>query len=187
MKKKICVYCSSASDLPADIVEAAMRLGRTIGEEDCALVYGGVNAGLMHTVARGAADAGATIIGVVPEMFIHRADPLCTELIITPDLNARKSRMISEADIFVVLPGGLGTIDEWVSTASHVMAVRRSSPDYNPPVIVFNREGMYDSLIAQFAVTDSGIFSRDRKVDPGIVVSSADSLVETLRNVINGI
>lgn len=183
--KKIAVFCSSAPDLPADIQKTALLLGRTIGESGGTLVYGGVNAGLMHCVAQGAAEAGATIIGVIPEMFLHRADALCTSVIRTPDLSTRKGRMISDADIFVVLPGGLGTIDEWVSTASHIMANRLSDPGYNPPIIVYNRDGMYDSMVAQFHTTDAGIFSRGRKAEAGTIVATADGLIDALRDAIS--
>lgn len=185
--KKICVYCSSASDLPSDIKETALRLGRTIGEEKCALVYGGVNAGLMHCVAQGASDAGAPIYGIIPEMFLHRADKLCTNIITTADLNSRKSKMIEEADIFIVLPGGLGSIDEWISTASHIMAVRRSQPDYVRPIIVYNREGMYDNMIAQFAATNDSIFASGRVADAGTITSTEDQLMAALRQAINNL
>lgn len=178
--KKITVYCSSATGLPDDLTETAHALGRTIGEEGCALVYGGVNAGLMHDVAAGASAAGAQVIGIVPEMFLHRADPLCTTVIETPDLNTRKSRMIAEADIFVVLPGGVGTIDEWVSTVSHFMASGTIGVSAQP-IIVYNREGLFENMAAQLAETNASIFSRGRMANPGIIVSAKEELLEALR------
>ena len=113
----IVVYCSANSDLPSEIVAIATALGRWIGERGHTLVYGGVNAGLMHATAVAAHEAGCRhIVGIVPECFEHRADPLCTELQLARDLCDRKSRLIAQGDVFVVLPGGLGTIDEWIST-----------------------------------------------------------------------
>lgn len=181
--KKITVYCSSAANLPADLEETALALGRAIGSEGCTLVYGGVNAGLMHLVAEGAAEAGASIIGIVPSMFLHRADKLCTEIIETPDLNTRKSRMISEADIFVVLPGGIGTIDEWVSTVSQFMA-GGTVGQKEKPIIVYNRDGLFDAMALQFQKTNESIFSRGRIANAGTIVSTRDELLEALRKII---
>ncbi len=178
--KKIAVYCSSAPDLPADLKETAVELGRQIGRLGCTLIYGGVNAGLMHDVALGASETGAEIVGVIPEFFMHRADLLCTTVIATSDLTDRKARMINEADIFVVLPGGLGTIDEWVSTASQIMASRVCDESCRRPIVVYNREGMFDHMIAQFAATNSGIFSRGRHADAGIIASTPQELFDTL-------
>ena len=118
----IVVYCSANSDLPSEIVAIATALGRWIGERGHTLVYGGVNAGLMHATAVAAHEAGCRhIVGIVPECFEHRADPLCTELQLARDLCDRKSRLIAQGDAFVVLPGGIGTIDEWISTLSQLI------------------------------------------------------------------
>lgn len=179
-KKKIAVYCSSAPDLPADLSATAEALGRLIADLGCTLVYGGVNAGLMHTVAKGVHDAGGEIVGVIPEFFMHRADPLCTSVIPTADLNTRKARMIADADIFVVLPGGLGTIDEWISTASQIMASRVCDDSFRRHIIVYNRQGMFDDMIRQFQATNAGIFSRGRHADAGIITSSPQALFDAL-------
>ena len=113
----IVVYCSSASGLDARYTDTAVATGRIIGSTGCALLYGGVNAVMMHITAQSAADNGAAeIIGVIPEVFAHRADPLLTVSKLTRDLAERKQVMIDDGDIFVVLPGGIGTIDEWIST-----------------------------------------------------------------------
>lgn len=184
MKKKIAVYCSSSSEIPEDIKETAYKLGRLIGEMDCILVYGGVNAGLMHEVAKGAYDSNAPVIGVVPEFFLHRADGLCTEIISVSDLNTRKARMISEADLFIVLPGGLGTIDEWISTSSQIMASNVVDENFRRPIVVYNRDGMFDYMIAQFKATNESGFARGRFADPGIVVGTSLQLFETVKKII---
>ena len=86
----IVVYCSSASGLDARYTDTAVATGRIIGSTGCALLYGGVNAGMMHITAQSAADNGAAeIIGVIPEVFAHRADPLLTVSKLTRDLAER--------------------------------------------------------------------------------------------------
>lgn len=116
----ITVYCSSRDDLNSCYTDTARIAGEVIGKNHCRLVYGGVNAGMMHITAAAAAENGAEITGYVPEFFSHRADPLLTETVLTSSLSDRKQKMLDAADLFVVLPGGLGTIDEWMSTMAHL-------------------------------------------------------------------
>ena len=75
----IVVYCSSREGLSPEYVQMAEALGHWIGEHHHSLVYGGVNAGLMHTVAQATANAGGKVIGIVPESFAHRVDPCATK------------------------------------------------------------------------------------------------------------
>lgn len=152
----IVVYCSSASGLDARYTDTAVATGRIIGSTGCALLYGGVNAGMMHITAQSAADNGAAeIIGVIPEVFAHRADPLLTVSKLTRDLAERKQVMIDDGDIFVVLPGGIGTIDEWISTLSHFKVVR----EQHRHIVVVNIDGAFDAQLSQLAVTAESVFT----------------------------
>lgn len=182
---KIAVYCSSRQNLPEDIIAGAKIIGETIGKTGGTLVYGGVNAGLMHTVADAAAGAGAKVHGVVPEMFIHRADSICHEITKATDLNDRKGIMISKADAFVVLPGGIGTIDEWISTLSHILAAERSDASADRPVLVWNRQGMYDALIEALKESDDSIFGQGRNASRSHIFASAEELAKSLGKLAN--
>lgn len=193
MDKKVVVYCSSKADLPREIVAGAELIGTAIGRGGDTLVYGGVNAGLMHTVAHAAAEAGANVVGVVPKMFNHRVDPLCTAIIEARDLNDRKAIMISQADIFVVLPGGIGTIDEWISTISHILASERSVPtrdtadrraaNADRPILVWNHAGMYDLLIQALQESDDSEFGQRRNASRSLIFNSAEELESALRDI----
>jgi hypothetical protein len=114
-RRRICVFCGSSPGINPAYAEAARRLGQAIGESGYTLVFGGGAVGLMGEVARAARDAGAPIIGVLPAFLRGVEPPLksAEELIITPDLQLRKTRMLALADAFVILPGGLGTFDEY--------------------------------------------------------------------------
>jgi len=109
------VFCGSSLGLNPAYADAARRLGRAIGENGCTLVFGGGAVGMMGEVARAAREAGAPIIGILPAFLRGIEPPLksAEELIITPDLQLRKTRMLALADAFVILPGGLGTFDEY--------------------------------------------------------------------------
>lgn len=111
---RICVFCGSSPGNDLAYAEAARELGRLIGENGHTLVFGGGNVGLMGEVARATRAAGGFVIGVLPSFLRGIEPPLksAEELIVTPDLQLRKSRMLALADAFLILPGGLGTLDE---------------------------------------------------------------------------
>ena len=116
-----------------------------LGENSYRLVFGGGGVGLMGEVARAARDAGAPVIGVLPAFLRSLEPPLksAEELIITPDLQQRKTRMLALADAFVILPGGLGTLDEYfeVITTTQLRV-------HAKPIIVINVAGYFDALQA---------------------------------------
>ncbi len=180
----IVVYCSANPNLPQEIIEIATSLGRWIGEKRHTLVYGGVNAGLMHVTAQAVHDAGCeSIVGIVPEFFAHRADPLCTELVLARDLNDRKSRLIEHGDVFVVLPGGLGTIDEWISTLSHLMVEGIVGGGSNRRIVVVNHNGMYDAMAQQLLNTSQSQFSRSPVIGGSILVNNSQELINKLNEI----
>ncbi|MGH6889002.1 MAG: TIGR00730 family Rossman fold protein [Rhizomicrobium sp.] len=143
--RRICVFCgSSPGALPA-YAEAARGLGRAIGEAGHTLVFGGGAVGLMGEVARAARSAGAPIIGILPAFLRGIEPPLksAEELIITPDLQQRKARMLALAEAFVILPGGLGTFDEYfeVITTTQLRV-------HAKPIIVVDVENYFAPLRA---------------------------------------
>jgi uncharacterized protein (TIGR00730 family) len=117
----ICVFCGFSSGHDSRFVEGGRELGTLVGERGHALVYGAAQRGLMGAVAEGAAQAGAHIVGVIPEFLRLReqADELPEqELVLTGDLFERKRLMIERADGFIALPGGYGTLDEVIEVVS---------------------------------------------------------------------
>jgi uncharacterized protein (TIGR00730 family) len=144
-KPAICVFCGSSPGNDRIYAKTARELGRHIGEGGYRLVFGGGAVGLMGEVARAARSAGAPIIGILPAFLRGVEPPLksAEELVITPDLQQRKSRMLTLADAFVILPGGLGTLDEFfeVVTATQLKV-------HSKPVIVVDVAGYFAPLRA---------------------------------------
>ena len=178
--KYVAVYCSSRGDLPDEICAGAKLIASAIGQSGAGLVYGGVNAGLMHVVAQAAADAKAPVTGVVPEVFMQRADALCNTIVPADDLNDRKSKMIDLADVFVVLPGGIGTLDEWISTLSHIMVRERVDANADKPILVWNADGMYDAMARQLKETGESVYARGKRIDRSEIFNTAHALAERL-------
>ena len=173
---KIVVYCSSQEGLDEKYRMLARDLGTWIGEHGHTLVYGGSNAGLMHITAAAVHEVGGHIVGVIPEMFKHRIDPVCDEVVYTANLGDRKQYMIEHGDVFVVMPGGIGTLDEWMST----LAVMTIGNDDARPIIVANLDGLYDATVQQLADMTRTPFARGKNLARTLVATSAADLIAAL-------
>ena len=172
----IVVYCSSQAGLEEKYQQLAHDLGTWIGQNGHTLLYGGSNAGLMHITAAAAHEAGGHVIGVIPEMFRRRIDPVCDEVVYTANLGDRKQYMIEHGDVFVVMPGGIGTLDEWMST----LAVLTIGNDDPRPVIVANIDGLYDATVQQLADMTRTPFARGKNLARTLVAPTASDLIATL-------
>jgi uncharacterized protein (TIGR00730 family) len=135
--RSICVYCGSRPGTDPGFVAGARDLGRRIGEAGIDLVYGGGRVGLMGVVADAALAAGGRVIGIIPRHLEaievgHRA---LTELIVVPSMHIRKQIMFERSDAFVVLPGGIGSLDE----TFEIMTWRQLKL-HDKPIVVINHQ-----------------------------------------------
>lgn len=129
-KPALCVFCGSADGNNPNFVAAAERLGRLIGERGFRLVYGGGGRGLMGTLARAVLTAGGEVVGIMPDFLRQYELPPedNSELVLTTDLQQRKSQLMDAADAFAVLPGGPGTMDEFFEVVTSVNLGRLAKP-----------------------------------------------------------
>jgi uncharacterized protein (TIGR00730 family) len=117
--KSICVYCgSSESTLPA-YHDLATRFGEALAQRGLRMVYGGGSIGLMGRAAKAAHNAGGDVLGVMPR-FLERREIVLESVPhrMVDTMHERKMIMFEESDAFVVLPGGIGTLEEAVETLS---------------------------------------------------------------------
>ena len=175
----IVVYCSSQEGLEEKYQRLASELGLWIGRHGHTLLYGGSNAGLMHITASATHQAGGHVTGVIPEMFRLRLDPVCDDAVHTANLGDRKQYMIEHGDAFVVLPGGIGTLDEWMST----LAVMTIGNDDSRPIIVANIDGLYDATLHQLADMTHTPFARGKNLSRTLVATSSPELLRILDEV----
>lgn len=146
LKKNAVVYCGSRyGNNPAFAAFAGMT-GELLAKKGYTLVYGGGSIGLMGVMADAAMAAGGHVTGIIPEIFIAReqAHRLITELVEVPDLTVRKEKMISLGDVFLILPGGIGTLEELADTANHFHIYKEAKE--RPPIIIANIDHIYDPL-----------------------------------------
>ncbi len=110
----VCVFCG-AHPGKEDFGRAAYELGKLIAQKGDRLIYGGSDLGLMGKVALGAKEAGGEIKSIIPSFFINEHgvnDPYSTERQIVSTMNERKNEMLNQSELFIALPGGIGTLDE---------------------------------------------------------------------------
>ncbi|HSM94577.1 MAG TPA: TIGR00730 family Rossman fold protein [Rhizomicrobium sp.] len=144
-KRSICVFCGSSPGNSGAFAEAARETGRLIAAQGYTLVFGGGGLGLMGETARAVRDSGAPVTGILPEFLRHLEPPLARgeQVRIVPDLYRRKDDMMASSDAFLILPGGLGTLDEFFEVVTSAQL-----GVHNKPIVVLNTERFYGPLQA---------------------------------------
>lgn len=140
----ICVYCGSRAGHDPEFTAAARRVGMLIGHLGWQLVYGGGRAGLMGAVADAALAAGARVVGVIPKSLVMRehGHTGLSELHVVQTMHERKTLMAERSDVFLALPGGLGTLEELFEVWTW-----RQLGYHAKPVGLLNVAGYYDALL----------------------------------------
>ncbi len=145
--QNICVYCGSGSGRNPAYADAARELGQILAAARVGLVYGGGSLGLMGEVARSVLDHGGHVTGIIPGFLSEREQMLieAQELIVVDDMHQRKQLMFAKSDAFVALPGGLGTLEEFVEQLTWSQLGR-----HRRPIVLANIGGFWNPLLAQF-------------------------------------
>jgi uncharacterized protein (TIGR00730 family) len=173
----VCVFCASSTTVDQRWLELAREVGARLAAAGHTLVSGGGRVGMMGTVAEGARAGGAHTLGVMAQVLIIRevADLDADELITTADLAERKTLMMAKADAFLVLPGGIGTLDElfevWTTATLDMHA---------KPVILLNVDGFYTGLVDWLGGLVAAGFVRAKALARLSVVSTVDEAVGAL-------
>jgi uncharacterized protein (TIGR00730 family) len=147
MRKTICVYSSSSDAVSNGFVATARELGALIGQRRYTMIFGAGNIGLMGQLAGSVHEHGGEVIGVITQYLnqfgitYEKAD----QLIVTADMRERKAVMEKQADAFIALPGGFGTLEEIleVITLKQLQLHRK-------PIVFINTLKFYDNLLRQF-------------------------------------
>lgn len=145
--RTICVFCASSQSVEEIYREVATDLGRRMGRNGIGLIYGGGAIGLMGCVARGVHEADGNVVGVLPRFLIDKGIDYekADELIIAKDMRERKSIMDQRSDAFIVLPGGIGTLEEGMEILSmKLLKLTRK------PLVFLNTNDYYRDLTAFF-------------------------------------
>ena len=177
MLKSVCVYCGSSALVAPHFKETARKLGSALARQGVTLVYGGGHVGLMGIVADAALAAGGAVVGIIPEHIRAQEVPHegLTELHVVPDMHTRKRMMAERSEGFVVLPGGLGTLDE-----TFEIITWKKLQLHNKPIIVLNEDGYWDAMMGliEKTITEGFSASEDRALFH--VVTSVEATLDAL-------
>ncbi|CAJ1973226.1 unnamed protein product [Sphenostylis stenocarpa] len=162
--RRICVYCGSSPGKSPSYQLAAVQLGKQLVERKIDLVYGGGSIGLMGLISQVVYDGGRHVLGVIPKTLNAReiTGESVGEVRAVSGMHQRKAEMARQADAFIALPGGYGTLEElleiitWAQLGIH-----------DKPVGLLNVDGYYNSLLAFM----------DKAVDEGFVTPAARHII----------
>lgn len=159
----ICVFGASSSTIDKTFIDRVEQLGRDIADRGHGLIYGAGASGLMGAVARGAYEKNGNIVGVVPDFFEEedmgvdgRIFSKCTELIKTDSMRERKRIMEDRADAFIIVPGGIGTFEEFFEVFTLKQLER-----HNKAIAILNINGYYDAMLNMLDVAVEHKFLRE--------------------------
>ena len=176
--KSVCVYCGASSGASETFLEIATDVGRALGEHRIRLVYGGGGIGLRGAVADAALSAGGEVVGIIPEHLQqaelgHRG---LTDLKIVDSMHTRKRMMFDLSEAFIVLPGGMGTLDE-----TFEIITWRQLGMHDKPIILVNHGEYWDPFLDLIDhVIDNG-FARPAARQLFSVVSGVGRLFDLLK------
>ncbi len=140
----VCVFCASSNDIESRWLDLARHVGAELARRGHSVISGGGRVGMMGTLAKGARSEAGNTLGVIPQSLVDLevADDEADELVVTDGMAARKTVLIDRADGFLVLPGGLGTLDElfevWTTATLRLHA---------KPIVLLDVDGFYAGLL----------------------------------------
>jgi uncharacterized protein (TIGR00730 family) len=144
VQRWVCVFCASAAGAHPQYLSAAVDLGRRIAQRGYGLLYGGATVGAMGAVADAALARGGSVVGVIPEVIREREidHKGLTEQHVVGTMHERKALLSSRADAFLALPGGYGTMDEFIEIVTWAQLKIHAKP-----CVLVNVNGFYDPLL----------------------------------------
>ncbi len=142
---RICVYGAASPTIDEEYITKVEVLGREMVKRGHSLVFGGGANGLMGAAARGVKTGNGYILGVIPKFFkeesVEAICDFCNKLIEPDTMRERKQIMEDNADAFIVVPGGIGTYEEFFEILTSKQLCR-----HNKPIAVYNIDGFYNEI-----------------------------------------
>jgi uncharacterized protein (TIGR00730 family) len=178
---RICVYGAASPTIDDNYKEVTFNLGKLMVKRGHGLVFGGGGNGLMGAVAQGVKSENGHIIGVIPKFFdnenIEAICDYCDQLIEPDTMRERKQIMEDTADAFIVVPGGIGTYEEFFEILTLKQLCRHTKP-----IAVYNINGYYDSLFTVMNEAISKNFIKKNCLDLFKLTDNVDELFDYIEN-----
>lgn len=173
----VCVFCGSRTGNNPAYTDAAHAVAHELAKRNFQLVFGGGGTGLMGETARTALKLGVPVTGIIPTFLINQETPVedLSELKVVADMHERKAKMAELSDLFVVMPGGIGTMEEACE-----MITGNWIGLYNKPVGFLNVNGFFDAFFAFLKDAVNAGFMPKPCYERAIVDSTASGLIDKL-------
>lgn len=176
--RSVCVFCGSSDAADPAFLADARALGTSLAGAGLRLVYGGGGVGLMGACARAAHEAGGDVLGVIPDFLTSRERALETvKTVVVTSMHQRKMMMFEESDGFVVLPGGIGTLEEVVELLSW-----RRLDLHAKPIVFHNPRDFWAPLFELFHHTVEQNLSPPSFLESWVEVETVDEIIPALRS-----
>lgn len=175
--QSVCVFCGSSDAADPSLLADAAEFGRALALEGRRLIYGGGGVGLMGACARAAHEAGGEVLGIIPEFLTSRERALdVVETIVVRSMHERKQIMFERSDGFVVLPGGIGTLEEIIELLSW-----RRLDLHRKPVVFYSPEGFWDPLFQLLEHTVTAKLTPEDFMDSWAVATKVSDILPQLQ------
>lgn len=178
---RICVFGAASPTIDSFYIEKVEELGKVMAKRGHSLVFGGGGNGLMGAAARGVKDSGGYIMGVIPEFFksesVEKIYDFCDELILPETMRQRKQIMEDNSDAFIVVPGGIGTFEEFFEILTLKQLCR-----HDKPIAIYNLKGFYNELNAAMDSAIKKSFIRENCVDLYLCTESLEELFDYIES-----
>ncbi|WP_085900760.1 TIGR00730 family Rossman fold protein [Kiloniella majae] len=177
--KSICVYCGSSNAVSEEHLASANQLGKLAAENNIEVIYGGGRVGSMGRVADGALAHSGKVTGIIPEYLdkFEVGHKEVNELIVVGSMHTRKMAMFERSDAFCILPGGLGTLDEFFEIATW-----KQLGMHDKPIIIINLENFWTPLLELINHQISAGYLRQNPADIYSVVNNIDEVFAQIQS-----
>ena len=176
---RICVYGAASSTIDKEYVELVENLGEEMAKRGHNRVFGGGGTGRLGAVARGVYRGGGDILGVIPKFFkeenIECIFEFCNKLILPDTMRERKQIMEDNADAFIVVPGGIGTFEEFFEILTLKQLCR-----HHKPIVIYNINGYYNDIVNLMNTSISKNFVREKCLELYSVTDNLETLFKVI-------
>ncbi len=175
--QSVCVFCSSSNNIDKKYRNTAKSLAKLLSTYNITIIYGGGNTGMMGDIANTCIENNSKIIGIIPQFLKDRENlhQGLTQTYIENDMHKRKMKMFKLSDMFICLPGGLGTLDEFIE----ILAWKQLGI-HNKKIVLINSDNYWDKLLEFFKDIDIKRFSYNNTNNLFNVIDKVEKIVSII-------
>ena len=176
--KTVCVFCGSSMPLNSKLIkQETLNIADILLRNNIDLVYGGAKIGIMGIISNRIMEKGGKVTGIIPKILVKKEiiNNDITKLIVVNSMHERKKMMYDLSDAYIILPGGIGTLEELSETITwKVLGIE------DKKIIIFNLNGFYDNLIKQFKTMEENNFLYNNILQKVIIIKDSNKLDQVI-------